>query len=151
MRKSTQLWRRWPVWLFGGFWVVGVVYFTLMYLMNPYEISPEGPMRGHTYPGELADVLGVTAVEFLAATVLLRPWSYRRSWGRALIAAAVFAPWSFIRMVMGMHAGPATHAHSLWMLLFCVGLVGAAVVSGIAAVRAARLPPPVRRPGEPIS
>jgi hypothetical protein len=136
-REGT--WRRLPVWLFGGFWALGVAFFSLRYLLNPQDPTLEGIQRyGHTYASELAHVLRLTAAEIPVAAALLRPWNYRRSWGRALTAATLLAPWLLLRAGVGMHAGPATHAHTLWLALFWIGLVSTALVSGIAAVRARR-------------
>ncbi len=123
--------------LFGAFWAFGVALFTVKYFTNPGNSALLGIAGyGKTYMGELADILGLTAVEILVSAAILRPWSYRRSWGRSLTAAAVLAPWIVVRMAVGMHAGPTTRAHTLWLLLFLIGLIGTAIVSGTAAVRA---------------
>jgi hypothetical protein len=123
--------------LFGAFWAFGVALFTVKYFTNPGNPALTGIARyGTTYMGELADILGLTAVEVLVSAAILRPWSYRQSWGRALTAAAVLAPWLLVRVAVGMHAGPTTRAHTRWLLLFLIGLVIAAIVSGTAAVRA---------------
>jgi len=123
--------------LFGGFWAFGIALFAFKYFTNPEDPTLMGLARyGTTYAGELIHILGWTAVEVLVSAAILRPWSYRRSWGRALAAAVISAPWLLGRAGVGMHDGPTTHAHTLWLLLFLIGLVSTAIVSGTAAVRA---------------
>ena len=126
-----------PLRLFAGYSTLGAALFTFEYLTNPLEPALAGTARyGTTYAGELTQILGVTGAEILVAAVILRPWSYRRSWGRALLCALAFAPWLALWGALGLHAGPTTHAHTTWLLLFWLGLVTAAAVSGAAAVRA---------------
>ena len=78
----------------------------------------------------------VTASEILVSVAVLRPWSYRRSWGRSLALAVVLAPWMLLWGGFGMHAGPTTHAHTLWLFFYWVGLLAAAVTSGVSSARA---------------
>jgi hypothetical protein len=109
------------------------------YLGNPHDPALKGTEAyGHTQRGELAHILGITAGEVLVLLLLLRPWSYDRSWLRALGALLVLTPWLMLWGILGLHAGPTTHTHTALLLLVWVSLVGASVVSGIAALRARR-------------
>ncbi len=122
-----------PVMLFGIFWTAGITLMAATYLMSPPDSALQGTERyGHTYPGEFRHMLVVTTVELLIFAALLRPWSYRRSWGRAVGTAALLTPWILVWGALGLHAGPTTHTHSLWLFFFWVGLV---VAAGRGAVR----------------
>ena len=123
--------------LLGAFWLAGVALMIRSYVANPVDPSLRGAARyGTTYAGELRFILAVTASEILVSVAVLRPWSYRRSWGRSLALAAVLAPWMLLWGGFGMHAGPTTHAHTLWLFFYWVGLLAAAVTSGVSSARA---------------
>lgn len=78
-----------------------------------------------------------SAIETALLVAILRPWSFVRSRGRLVLALAVFVPWTLLRLVVGMHAGPIALRHDLWLLLVCLGLTG-----GLVALSGTR-----RRPG----
>ena len=117
-----------PLAIFFAFWLLAVGDMTWTYLSNPHDPTLTGTDRyGHTYPGELARILTVAAGEIIVLLAILRPWTYRRSWGRALLAFAVLSPWLLLWGAVGLHAGPTTHAHTAWLLLLWLGLLGAAL------------------------
>ena len=121
------MWQRRPMRLFSGFSAAGLVMFIYEYVANPYDPALTGTAAyGHTYPGELSLVLRMSAVEIVAAAMVLRPWSYNRSWGRALVAVLLLTPWLMLWGVLGLHAGPATHAHTTWLVGLWLGLAVAA-------------------------
>ncbi len=71
-----QLWRSFHLRLFCAFWAFGVALFTVKYFTNPSNSALMGiEGYGKTYTGELADILGLTAVEILVSAAILRPWS----------------------------------------------------------------------------
>jgi hypothetical protein len=59
---------------------------------------------------------------------ILRPWSYQKSWGRALGALGACLPLTFFALLLTMHAGSVASVHALWMLTNLMGLVGACLV-----------------------
>jgi hypothetical protein len=125
--------------VFSTFWLVGVVLMTLSYVGNPVDPSLIGTDRyGQSYSGELQSILTVTLAEIAISLAILRPWNYRRSWWRPLLLLVILTPWLLLWGVVGMHAGPTTHTHSLWLMLYWIGLLGAISISGCAAVLARR-------------
>lgn len=113
-----------PARVFVVFWLVGIVWMVSTYFANPVDPTLQGTDRyGTTYHGELQSILGVTAVELALSIAILRPWSYERSWGRALLTLLVFTPWILLWGALGLHAGPTTHAHTVWLLLYWIGLL----------------------------
>jgi hypothetical protein len=71
----------------------------------------------------------VSAAECAILTFIVRPWSFHRSWGRLLVALAVFVPWAILSLLSLMHAAPVVVAHALWLLLVVAGLCVAAVIT----------------------
>ena len=121
--------------LFVWFWTLGVLVMTWTYYAHP---DPGTGANGTTYQGELATMLGVTTLQVAVFGALLRPWSYQRSWDRAVGSLLILTPCIPVWMIMNMHAGPTSGMNVMWLMLFWVGLLGAAVVSGVAAWRARR-------------
>ena len=97
--------------------------------------TPQQHPYGHNAEGSL--VLGLTMVwiEVVVLLAVLRPWSYARSWGRALTATAMWLPWALYGTLLAMHAGGVIIVHTLWLWLALLVLVGMAIGSGIAAAR----------------
>ena len=83
-------------------------------------------------------MLEVLSVEVLLLYLILRPWSYRRSWGRAAIAFFLFAGWTILGGIGTMHSGRIGTFHWGWLLLVTVGLLGATVVSAAMAAQSHR-------------
>ena len=116
-----------PVWAVAGLvWVVASGFSEDVYMAGrtPRDMLPL------VYP--LQGVLcGCTAlgVETLVAWGVLRPASYHRSWGRALIATAVLSPWCFYLLTGAMHQSPYYGTHLLWLLVTVLGLMLLTIVS----------------------
>ena len=75
-------------------------------------------------------------LELIGVVAVLRPWSYRRSWRRAVAALGLFAPWTFIFLALLIHSGGIMLLHFFWLAGMCAWLVGLAFVSAIAALAA---------------
>ena len=69
----------------------------------------------------------VSGVESMILAVLIRPWSFRGSRGRLLLALSLFAPWAGLCLFSLIHASPFYAAHALWLVLTAFGLAVAAV------------------------
>lgn len=121
----------------GCLWLAFAVLMARSYFLG----DPPDPGRagtaayGHNHAGALAEGLVMTLSEAAAIYLILRPWSYLRSWGRALGALALLAPWTVIAAILSMHAGGVVMLHLLWLL--CLDLIVASVAlwSGVAALR----------------
>lgn len=106
------------------------------YLGDPPDPSREGTAAyGHNHAGALVDGLLWSASEVVILYAILRPWSYRRSWGRAAGALALLLPWTAMSMVLTMHAGGVVVLHFLWLACCCVGALGLLVLRGVDALR----------------
>ena len=66
---------------------------------------------------------------------ILRPWSYDRSWGRALVAWILLAPWNALSMIMSMHQGGIIVLHWMWLCLLLLGIGITFLWSAIARYR----------------
>jgi hypothetical protein len=134
-------WIRAPLILYTGFWIIGALFMTGAYYANPHDPALTGTEAyGHTRIGELARILQITAGEILVFVLVLRPWSYHRSWLRAFAGLVLLTPWLLLWSVVAMHSGPATHAHTSWLLLLWIALAISGTVSGMGAARARRKP-----------
>jgi hypothetical protein len=98
--------------------------------------DPAGKAYGVNWPMDAPETLGRLTVEVALLYVVLRPWSYRASWGRAAGALVVAVPYALLAFAASTHAGPIVGAHLLWLALVVVGLVVTTVVSARAARRA---------------
>ncbi|MEZ4383176.1 MAG: hypothetical protein R3A79_17745 [Nannocystaceae bacterium] len=112
-------------------WLAIVVLMVRSHLGDPYDPALEGTAAyGHNHEGALLQALVWTFTELVIVSAILRPWSYRRSWGRALGALALLVPWTGLSLMMTMHAGGIVALHALWLLLVTV-LVAVVLVSAI--------------------
>lgn len=119
-----------------AFWALTAVMMVRDWLDDPYDPQLEGTRRyGHNSEDALPNGLVLTLVELAILVAILRPWSYDRSWGRALGAVALLAPWTMLSMLMTMHAGGIAFVHFAWTFVVLVGLVVALVVSAISQRR----------------
>jgi hypothetical protein len=117
---------RWSPLLVWGVLVLEVGWGTLL---GPFDEA--GRAYGANWPGDTSRTLALGTVETLVWAALVRPWSFRSSWGRALLAALLFAPWALVNLIVCMHCGRIAGGRSLWLLVV-------ALCSGIAAVESFR-------------
>jgi hypothetical protein len=105
------------------------------HLADPYDPSRQGTAAyGHNHPGALLQGLVVTLVELAVVYLILRPGSYRHSWGRAALALAIFLPGAAASAVLTMHTGGIYSLHFLWMASVVLILVGCGIWSAGAAL-----------------
>ena len=107
-------------------WAGLVILMVVDYVGDPPNPAPDDRQSyGYHVPGELLQNLLLSVAELGLLLLVLRPWSYRGSWGRALLAFVLIAPWWLFYFVTTLHAGPVTHVHAFWLLglalacLFC--------------------------------
>jgi hypothetical protein len=112
---------------------------TLGFMALDYWRDPPDPSRhgtaayGHNGAGALAMGITLLLIEAAALCAILRPWSYRRSWGRALSALALFSVWAAVWVVLTMHTGGVLMVHFLWLVAVLAGLFVPVIVSAVAA------------------
>jgi hypothetical protein len=107
-------------------------------LVDPIDEGRRHVMEN--WPGDLDVVACLAAAEVALLYVILRPWSYRRSVGRAVCAGALFLPWSVFYGGISMHGGSIIGAHVLWLLAVSVALFVTACVSTVSRCRMAASP-----------
>jgi hypothetical protein len=100
---------------------------------DPYNPALGRASYGHNQAGALEGGLLYTAVEVAVLYVLLRPWSYNRSWRRAALALLLFTPWTGLHVMAVTHAGRVWATHTMWLLAMWLGLAILVLVSGLSA------------------
>lgn len=78
---------------------------------------------GKNWPGDLQRTLIQAAIGTVVLALILRPWSFRDSVERLILALALFAPWTAFNLLTSTHAGEIIGAHWFWLLAVCVALV----------------------------
>jgi len=102
------------------------------------SFDPLSRAFGHNWPGDLQNVALYGGLEILILTIIVRPWSYDRSWGRALIATGLLIPYTAFALVATMHAGTIIFIHALWLVALLVAMLMLTLVSLIRSpIRAA--------------
>lgn len=129
------------IWPLVVAWGATAVFMVMDARRDPFNPTLQGTARyGHNHAGALTQGLLVTLVELVVLTAILRPWSYRQAWGRALVALAVLLPWTFASACLTMHAGGVVMVHLLWLLALVLALAALAIWSGVARKRTRRTP-----------
>ena len=103
---------------------------------DPYLEHVRGMPPPHPYP--TTTVLWVTLFMATQASVLfaiLRPRSYRRSWGRALVAFLVSLSFLALGIVGAMHAPPPWSIYLLWLLAIGAGTLFLLFWSAVGATK----------------
>ncbi|MFO0634632.1 MAG: hypothetical protein U0168_17450 [Nannocystaceae bacterium] len=105
--------------------------------------GPPTVVREHgNHEGALLQGLVALAIEFAILYAMLRPWSYRRSWARPLVASLLLGPWTLLSTMMSMHAGGVVVLHALWLwalsIILAAMFVWSVVAAAVAGVRAKR-------------
>lgn len=91
------------------------------YVLDPYNPSLGGTSAyGHNGQDSLRSMLEFLGVELLVAYAIIRPWSYKRSWKRALLAFAITVPWMMLMGIASMHSGRVVVLHVLWLVALSV-------------------------------
>ncbi len=77
------------------------------------------------YEGKIVLVVsGLMAVHTLLLMAILRPATYARSWGRALLALLACFVFLALGAIGSMHSPPAWGAYTTWLLLLFLGVLG---------------------------
>jgi hypothetical protein len=88
-----------------------------------HGIAPWGSRAyGQNLPGELTRNLLMMAGEAIVLLKLLKPWSFRHSWARALLVLGLVTPYALLYLGATMHSGPISTVHALWLIGFVLVL-----------------------------
>jgi hypothetical protein len=100
---------------------------------DPYNPALKGTASyGHNGPGALEWGVLYATLDLAVLCLVLRPWSYDRSWRRAAIALLLFTPWALLNVITLMHAGSVWATHIMSAVAIWLGLVVLLAVSGVA-------------------
>jgi hypothetical protein len=139
-----------PTRLLAFVWISGIIAVALgAFAPNGYAQYVLKLPEPHPYPYSLVGLffLIVTA-ETLALAVVVRPSTYRASWGRALFALLLALAAAFAHGMTLMHAPPYMVWHVLWLFAVCIGF---AIAFGVSASSAAHAFFGARRAANPSS
>lgn len=90
----------------------------------------------HPYPMKsVVATVGLMALQVLLLQLVLRPASYRRCWGRSLVALAISCGFLVAAGLGAMHAPPHFGIYMLWLALLIVGMAALSFRSGLSAAR----------------
>jgi len=120
-----------------AFWFAGVVAIALSgFATDQYLLYVRRIPEPHPYPVDgVLLFIAVATVESALVWAVLRPWSYSRSWVRALFAA-ILAIGALVFFAMGlMHSPLYMFVHALWLAFGSLVLFALALWSGVAALR----------------
>lgn len=118
-------------------WVLGIVGPALAGLRaDPYLTGVRALPLPHPYPaGTVGWVALLVSVQVLVLFVILRPQSFRSSWGRALLAVVVSLGFLCLGVLGAMHSPPPWGAYLLWLLVVLAGMLVLLGCSMVVAVR----------------
>lgn len=87
------------------------------------DFDPTATQYGKNWPGDLQRTLVQAAIGTIVLVLILRPWSFRDSVRRLVLAVALFVPWTALNLLTSTHTGEIIGAHLFWLLMVCAGLV----------------------------
>lgn len=116
-------------------WLAGMVMVLYAGTMPDfYAMRMDGPLPPYPWDGVLF-FIGVISVESGVLYAILRPRSYRISWGRALAALGLFLVLMVYFALGLMHAPPYMVWHVIWLLDMNIWLLMLVLWSGVMAIR----------------
>ena len=112
-------------------WFVTTYWMFQLNLADTFNPSLAGTtaIYGHSGPDDLKNMIILSAIELVVLYLILRPWSYQRSWSRSFMALLLFAPWTVLSMIVSMHTGSILTLHWLWLLVLDIVLLASIVGS----------------------
>ena len=93
--------------------------------------DPNSHAYGANWPGDVARTLLAGMGEVVLWTLIMRPWSYQHSWGRAAAASVLFLIWGCVTLFLCLHCGTVTGGRGVWLLVIGIGSGIAGVISFI--------------------
>jgi len=98
-----------------------------------YVLGLEAP-QPYPYEG-VAQYIIITTVESAFVFAIVRPSTYRSSWGRAVLALIAATVLATLHAMTLMHSTTYQLWHELWLFGLCFGLAIATIASALSAVR----------------
>ncbi len=116
-------------------WLLLVALMIQDWVADPYNPGLRRPATyGHNQDGALFQGMVQSTLEVAVLYGILRPWSFRASWGRALLALLLFLPWTAVSAMAVMHSGGIFVLHAFWLLVVSLSLIALALASGVQAL-----------------
>ena len=116
-------------------WLLVLALMIQDWLADPYNPGLRSTAAyGHNQEGALFQGVLWSTMELAVLYVILRPWSFRASWGRALLASLLFLPWTAVSAMAVMHSGGIFVLHAFWLLVVSLSLIALALASGVQAL-----------------
>jgi len=116
-------------------WLLVLALMIQDWLADPYNPGLRSTAAyGHNQEGALFQGVLWSTMELAVLYVILRPWSFRASWGRALLASLLFLPWTGVCGMAVMHSGGVFVLHVFWLLVVSFSLIAVALASGLQAL-----------------
>ena len=118
-------------------WLVGIM--TVIAggsVLDGYARYVMGLQAPQPYPYHgVAQYLTITTVECAILFAILRPATYRSSWGRAVLALGGTTALTCLHAMTLMHSTTYQLWHELWLVSLCLSLAIIAIVSASSAIR----------------
>jgi hypothetical protein len=123
-----------------AFWIVGVTAVALAgFQPNPYIEKVRAIAAPHAYPLSNVLIIIATMTAFAATSyAVLRPTTYLRSWGRALVCACISLALLAMALLASMHAPLHITVFQVWIALATVFFLMLAVTSCVASYQLKR-------------
>ena len=103
---------------------------------NPYYENVLQLPPPHPYPiAAVVPVAALVTLQTVLLTAILRPLTYRQSWGRALAGVGVSLAFFAYAALGAMHAPPFYFFYLWWLLLVVAAMFALVAVSGISKLR----------------
>lgn len=121
----------------AGLWLgVGVFYGFGGMLPDTYAMRHMSMNPGYPW-GAVLGLWALAAVEISVLVSILRPFPYRHSLGRLIVACILWWPWSIASLGAVLHQPPVVGFHAMWVLLVS-GLLLVALLVNIVQIILAR-------------
>ena len=105
------------------------------FVIDPPDASLAGTdLYGHNSKGHFTRFALFSLIELALFYAILRPWSFRRSVGRAAVALLLAVVWLGIGFIAVFHTGGVAAFHLMWVIFLNVLAVVLIVGSGISLI-----------------
>jgi hypothetical protein len=120
-----------------GFWIAGVIAVASAgFQPNPYVVQVRGITTQQPYPiNNVLIIIAMMTVFALICYMILRPATYKRNWGRALICAGLALLLLILGLFASMHAPLHIFMFQGWTALAVLGLLTLTILSYSASRR----------------
>ena len=118
-----------------GWWALTAYRMLLDMRHDPGPTGRVGDLPNlHNRPGDLQHYLIMSLTELVLVLLILRPWSFDRSWRRALMVLVPLVPWTLLHLLVLIHSGGVMVLHFFWLAGLLVAMLLLAIVSATSAI-----------------